>query len=195
MVDPDDLTRALADVPETVIEATTVLYRIHRSINGPIHFSRDATGRFDPVTAARSEFGTCYLGEQPLTAFVEVFGRTATISETAINERVLTEVVLARDLRVADLTARSMLGLVGSFPYVSVGPEYGDSQRWAYALHSLGFDGIRYSASHDPAFKCVSLAVFSDAEDALASNKSTPIPDDLIELAEDEFSLMVFPTA
>jgi hypothetical protein len=85
-------------LPRIRLEPGTVLYRIHRSVNDPIYFSHSGAGRFDPPATGRAEFGTCYMGLERLTTFVEVFGRINPIPEVMINERSLTEARLGRPL-------------------------------------------------------------------------------------------------
>lgn len=170
-----------------------MLYRIHRADKDAVYFSRNTCGRFDPPLGSGAAFGTCYLGVDRLTAYVEVFGRTNPISETMIAERALTEVAISRPLLIADLTDRKLLGEIGAIPEVSVGPNYGDSGRLATALVENFVDGIRYFARHDPGFRLSSVALFSSAESALSADKPGPIPDDLIVEAEREFGLLVLP--
>jgi hypothetical protein len=142
-----------------------VLYRIHRSVNDPIHFSHSGVGRFDPPATGRAEFGTCYMGLERLTTFVEVFGRTNPIPEVMIDERSLTESRLERPLFTADLPARTLLGQYGRpVPEYAVGESYRHSQRLAAALFADGVEAVRYVARHDPALQLLSLAVFSAAE-------------------------------
>ena len=172
-----------------------MLYRIHRADKGAVYFSGNISGRFDPPLGSGSGFGTCYLGIDRLTAYVEVFGRTNPISETMIAERALTEVVISRPLLIADLTDRKLLGELGAIPEVSVGPDHGDSGRLAAELVENFFDGIRYFARHDPGFRLTSVALFSSAEPALSADKPSPIPEDLIAQAEREFGLLVLPKA
>lgn len=181
-------------VPRVRLEAGTVLYRVHRSVNGPIYFSHSGAGRFDPPATGRTEFGTCYFGLERLTTFVEVFGRTNPIPEPMIDERSLTEIRCGRSLVVADLTARTLLGHYGHpVPEYSVGSSYRDSQRLAAALFADGVEAVRYAARHDPALQLLSLAVFSNAKAALTIEKTTPIPDDLSCEAEQTFALYVVP--
>lgn len=192
-LDPARLAEIVQRIPRYSTEVGQVLYRIHRVNKNAVHFSRNTSGRFDPPLGRGTEFGTCYLGVQRLTAYVEVFGRTNPISESMIAERSLTEVAISRPLLVADLTDRTLLGDLGAIPEVSVGPDYGDSGRLAAELVNNFFDGIRYYARHDPGFRLISMALFSSAGSALSTDRSGPIPDDLIIEAEREFGLLVLP--
>ncbi len=195
LVNPDRLAEIAWRIPRYNSGVGQVLYRIHRADKSAVYFSRNTSGRFDPPLGSGTEFGTCYLGVDRLTAYVEVFGRTNPISETLIAERALTEVVIFRPLLIADLTDRKLLGELGAIPEVSVGPDYGDSGRLAAELVENVFDGIRYFARHDPGFRLISVALFSSAESALSAEKPSPIPDDLIVEAEREFGLLVLPEA
>lgn len=170
-----------------------MLYRIHRVDHEAVHFSGATSGRFDPPPESGAGVGTCYLGVDPLTAYVEVFGRTNPVSQAMIAKRALSQVRLSGPLLVADLTDRSLLGEVGAIPEVSVGPNYDASQRLAAELVEDSVDGIRYYARHDPGFHLTSMALFSSAAAVLDQDTWGPIPADLVREAEREFGLLVLP--
>ena len=194
-LDPGRLAEIARRIPRYNTVVGQVLYRVHRADRVAVYFSRNTSGRFDPPLGSGTEFGTCYLGVDRLTAYVEVFGRTNPISETMVAERALSEVAISRPLLIADLTDRKLLGELGAIPEVSVGPNYGDLGRLAAELVENFFDGIRYYARHDPNFRLISVALFSTAESALSADKPSPIPDDLVAEAEREFGLLVLPEA
>ena len=127
-LDPGRLAEIARGIPR-YNTAVGMLYRIHRAEKSAVYFSRNTVGRFDPPLTPGTEFGTCYLGTDRLTAYVEVLGRTNPISETMIAERALTEVAISRPVLIADLTDRRLLGKLGAIPEVSVGPDYGGSRR------------------------------------------------------------------
>lgn len=165
---------------------------MHRTINDPVFFCSDGTGRFD--LTAFTDVGTCYAAPSPIGAYVETFGRLGTISETDVEERSLTELALTRSLNLADLTDRSVLGRYGITGDVSAGTDYQPSQQLAATLYEAGCDGIYYTARHDPAFQERSVAVFGGAGATKLFAQSTgPIPHNLVDHAAREFRLLVLP--
>ena len=80
-LDPGRLAEIARRIPRYNTAVGQVLYRIHRADRGAVVFSRNTSGRFDPPLGSGPEFGTCYLGVDRLTAYVEVFGRTNPISD------------------------------------------------------------------------------------------------------------------
>lgn len=130
--------------PALVVHPDRVLFRVHRHSNDPVHFSASGHGRFDLVGVP--SVGTCYLAPSPLGAYLETLGRLGTISWDDIEERRLSELTLARPLRLADLTARSILGRYGLAGDISTGTDYRSGQTVAGTLYELGFDGIYYTA-------------------------------------------------
>ena len=178
--------------PALVVHPDRVLFRVHRHSNDPVHFSASGHGRFDLVGVP--SVGTCYLAPSPLGAYLETLGRLGTISWDDIEERRLSELTLARPLRLADLTARSILGRYGLAGDISSGTDYRPSQTLAGTLYELGFDGIYYTARHDPAFLERSVAVFGAAGGHKLFTASTaPIPALLVDQAAREFDLLVLP--
>lgn len=181
-----------SDFPSYVLHPERVLFRIHRTINDPVHFSSDDRSRFNLTTTPGS--GTCYLATSPLGAYVETFGRLGTITELDVEERSLSELALSADLRLADLTERRVLGGYGVAGDMSAGTDYLPTHQLAGELYSLGFDGIYYTARHDPAFQERSVAVFGGSgDDKLFAQTTGPIPASLISEAETEFDLVVLP--
>jgi hypothetical protein len=88
-----------------------------------------------------------------------------------------------------------VLGRYGIAADISVGTDYGPSQRLASDLYASGFDGIYYTARHDPAFLERSAAVFGGAGDEkLFAVTTYPIPPDVIGQGITEFGLTVLPT-
>lgn len=61
--------------PSRQINTVTPLFRIHQYHLHPAWFSTDGLARFYPLPSDRDRFGVCYLGLDPLAAYVEVFGR------------------------------------------------------------------------------------------------------------------------
>lgn len=180
------------DFPEVTLYPERVLYRVHRTANDPVYFCSDGTGRFD-ITSVDG-IGTCYVAPSPIGAYVETLGRLGTISESDVAERSLSELVLTRPLKLADMTNRQVLGSHRITGDLSVGTDYAESQAVASELYAVGFDGIYYTARHDPAFQERSVAVFGGPGDnKLFATGINDIPDDVIRQGAVEFNLWVLP--
>jgi len=179
----------LAGFPAIILPARRVLYRIHRGDRLPWWFSSDGSGRFD-LPEPR---GSCYLTEEPLGAFVEVFRDTMIVSQLVVEARRLSRPRVARRVRVADCTSRRARSF-GVTAGIHSSPEYRVTQAWASAFTAYGFDGIRYLVSHDPAQRCVGIALFGRSGAVRGRAASTvAIPEDLIRTAADEFGILVVP--
>ncbi len=77
---------------------------------------------------------------------------------------------------------------------MSAGTDYFPSQQLATILYGLGFDGVYYTARHDPAFLERSTAIFGGpGDDKLFAVSTYDIPPQLIEEGIREFSLLVLP--
>lgn len=99
----------LSSFPSFQLIAARRVYRIFHRDHLPWWFSSDGSGRFDLAIPG----GTCYLAEEPLGAFVEVFRDTNIIDEADVTERLLATVVLPDVARpLADCT--SSVALAGS---------------------------------------------------------------------------------
>jgi hypothetical protein len=134
----------LTHFPAFALRAGEILFRIRRADRSPWWFGSTGAGRFD-LSPPR---GTCYLAEDPLGAFVEVFREAHLVPEEAVRRRVQSHLGLPRPLRLADCAALALTGA------------------WAAAFATAGFDGIRYLLSHDPAQRLVGYALFGDAGEA-----------------------------
>ena len=73
-----------------------------------------------------------------------------------------------RDLHIADATSNAAIRF-GVTSEISTTSDYDLTQRWAYALHSAGFDGIRYWARHEVAHVHACIAVFAQGGDGTAA--------------------------
>lgn len=178
--------------PSTTVHPERVLYRVRRSVNDPLYFSSSGGGRFD--LRGTPEAGTSYLSPSPVGAYLETFGRLKMLSDADIEERSLSEVVPAVPLHLADLTDRRVLGRYGVTGDISVGTDYGPSQALAAELYRAGFDGIYYTARHDPAFLERSVAVFGGPSTTKLFTQSTgEVPADLVEEVTRDFGLIVLP--
>ncbi len=184
----------LAGFPKRTLRGARIIHRIHRREKGAWWFSSNGDGRFDP--AGRGT-GVCYLSEDPLGAWVEVFRKPQLLAESDITGRALMSVALGRDLRLADLTSRRALGY-GVTASLGANEDYRASQQFAAQALGAGFEGIRYLVRHDPAQKLYGIALFGpagspDPGDRSWPHPSEPIPADLIARAEGEFGYRVLP--
>jgi hypothetical protein len=181
-----------ADFPSHTLHPERVLYRIHRATNAPIHFATDGLGRFFLMDVPGA--GACYVSPSPIGACIETFGRRGTISVDDLAERSLSEPALSRSVRLADLTDRQVLGRYGIAGDISTGTDYQPSQRLASGLYALGFDGIYYTARHEPAFLERSVAIFGGPDDEkLFIVAANPIPQELAMEGARDFGLSVLP--
>ncbi len=126
---------------------------------------------------------------------METLGRTRIVNyNTEIEVRALTATRLASERRVADLTSRraAEFGIDNAY---SASADYRPSQELAALLFDAGFEGVRYKIRHDPAQGLEALALFHSAPgehpELFATQKASPIPIDVIELAEREFGITV----
>lgn len=151
----------LTHFPAFALRAGEILFRIHRADRGPWWFGSTGAGRFD-LSPPR---GTCYLAEDPLGAFVEVFREAHLVPEEAVRRRVQSHLGLPRPLRLADCVARKsrMFGVTAAIHSTS---DFALTGAWALGLATAGFDGLRYLLSHDPAQRLVGYALFGDAGEA-----------------------------
>lgn len=185
---PEDLN----GFPAQHLASGHVLARIHRADRKSGSYSSDGSGRFDLPQLQ----GTCYLGEEPLASFVEVFREAAVVAETLVNAKVMSLIQLRDDVRLADVTApRSRhFGVTGEI-HSSV--DYEVTQAWAVALRRAGFDGIRYLVRHDPSQSLVGVALFGLAgehDDQFLTVKTAAIPTSLFTAAEARFGIVILPT-
>jgi hypothetical protein len=100
-------------------------------------------------------------------------------------------------LHLANVTDSHVVGQFGFGQEMSANLEYEPTQRWAKAFYANGFDGIWYSARHDPTGMSRSLAVFGRSPSDLDRFSWEPplLIDEAIahEVAE-TFGIEVLPT-
>jgi RES domain len=181
--------RDVRDFPAFTLAAGEKVFRVHRRGHSPWWFSCDGSQRFD----VPPPYGTCYLAEHDLGAFVETLGRLVVIPTGDIAERRLAEVTIAHDLRLADCTA-TMAAAFGVTATTSAGYPYDTvSHPWARLFWRSGFDGVRYSASHDPSFAEHPYGLFgrSDVAYSLGRQRSAPISPDLLARAQAVFGFKI----
>ena len=186
-----------ADFPARTIDTTTPLFRIHQHHLHPAWFNTDGSWRFDPLPSHRDRFGVCYLGLQALASYVEVFGRIRAVPQAEIDRRRLSELTVAHNIDVADLTDRSVLGDFEVTAAHSTGTDYGPAQELASHLFDAGLDGVLYRVRHDPAMTLEAVALFGEPGPTparLDTAKTQPIPTSLID-AGGQFRIAVLPSA
>jgi hypothetical protein len=182
---PDDLT----GFPQFSLIAARRLYRVFLRSHGAWWFSSDGSGRFDLSQPG----GTCYLAEEPLGAFVEVFRDTAFVDERDVRARLLATVVLPDvDRPLADCTSRKAraCGVTGA---IHTTEDYVTTQQWARALHRAGYTGIRYFGGHDPALGVVSVAYFGGAGEQPHPVAVSELDPSLERAAYEQFGILVLP--
>ena len=133
------------------------VFRIHRSTRECLHFSKDATGRFDDPL---KHYGVLYASLTPDAAFAEVFLRQLSlmlVQEAELQERSLSEIGCA-NIRCVDLTGPGLRRL-SCDNRISTEKPYHTTGLWSRALfdHQTQPAGIIYLSRHNPRFKCVAL--------------------------------------
>jgi RES domain-containing protein len=178
----------LGGFPTYMLEPSQQLARVHRRRFGAWWFNSDGRMRFD----LEPPRGTCYLAEEPLGAFVEVFRDPRVIPAAEVQARALAGLSVLERSKLADCTdARSRA--FGITLEIDAVPDYAMTQRWARAFADSRYDGIRYRLRHDPAGALVGVALFGDAGGAELPATSVPIPEELIEEAWRRFRVQVVP--
>ena len=94
------------DFPSLTLPAGKLIYRIHRDGHSPWWFSRDGSQRFDLPTP----YGTCYVADQPMGAFLETLTRFVVVPVAEVAARRLATLTLTDDLRLADCHAPAAAG-------------------------------------------------------------------------------------
>lgn len=179
----------LSGFPSFPLVAAKRVYRIFHRDHLPWWFSSDGSGRFDLTVPS----GTCYLAEEPLGAFVEVFRDTNVIDEADVTERLLATVVLpdvTQPLADCTLSAARGFGVTGA---IHTTDDYDVTQTWARAFARAGFSGIRYFGAHDPSQNVVSVAYFGRAGEQNYPVLIEPIDGTIVTAAYQRFGLLVLP--
>lgn len=164
------------------IPAGTLLYRIHRTPMGVLHFGprihREARGRWD---APDDSYGVCYLAEQAHTAFSETLLRELDREEVSENgdlaTRSLAQLEVNRTLRLARMHGPGLRRMKATAAVVQGAGAYEITWAWSLAVHAHPgrADGIRYRARHDD--DDLSVALFERARGAVTVLGSTPLLD------------------
>lgn len=168
-----------------------MLARVHRADILPWTLSSHPNGRFnlDPPQ------GTCYLAEEPIATFLEVFTRLgSTVDRRSLSKYRLSWFRLDGEWRLADLTARAARG-AGITAGIHSSRDYDLTRSWAAAI-AVGFEGIRYRPRNDPSTSLTSIALFStEAGRSLSVVSTAGLPPGLLQQAETEFGVRVVPRA
>ena len=117
-------------------------------MRGPWWFSSGTSQRFD----LDPPMGTCYLAEDPLGAFIEVFQdwMGAIVPAAEIEMRRLSTLSVPTAMVLADCTDQRGLAF-GITAEIHSSVDRALTHAWAAAFAQTGFDGIRYLVRHDPA--------------------------------------------
>lgn len=175
-------------------------YRGHHRDFSPVYFNRDV-GRFAAPDGAR--FGTMYVGEDAVAAFIEAFGQGLGstplgiyVSESLLQTRCLCTVSVSRPLRLVDLSTGAALKKISrdADSRIADGP-HDVSQRWAAAFwaHPEQPEGLLYRARNAPDHR--SIALFDRAADAIVAPCSGNVLQDAQRLAAilDHFDCALIP--
>jgi RES domain-containing protein len=185
--------KPLDGFPRKTLRGDRELFRIHNARRAPWWLSSDGTGRFDPVHTAA--LGACYLAEQPLGAWVEVFRKQMLLAESVVTARHLLKVTLGREVKLADLTSRRALQF-NVTASLGANEDYAQSHEFASEAAAAGFGGVRYLVRHDPAQKLYGIALFAPAGASAEwpGGDDGPIPAKLVDEAKRLFRYRVLPT-
>ena len=134
-----------------------VLYRIHRSAQPCLHFSKSGDGRFDDP---RGKYGVLYAALKPEAAFAEVFLRQLSqmlILETDLEQRALSEIA-CKPVDCVDLTGAGLRRLSCDNRVATEKP-YRTPGLWSRAIfeHPQQPGGIIYLSRHNPRLKCAAI--------------------------------------
>ena len=174
---PADL--AAKSLPLHTVAAGAVLYRVHRTSRGVLHFGGSAEPferqRWDAPDAS---YGVCYLAEEDHIAFAETLLRDLdidTVQQADLDARALAVVLARAPLRLVEMNGKH-LRRVGADASVVQG-SYDVTWEWSAALHAHpdAPHGIRYRARHDDSG--LSVALFDRAQDRVEVVQTTPLND------------------
>lgn len=160
-------SKRLQEISLPLREIKSLWFRSHVRARDPLYFGRNQAFRFD---APDGSFGILYLAADPHVAFIESFqilGVEPVITESALNERWLSQITASRPLRLIDLATSGGLVRIGCDARI-FSCAYSVSQRWSLALHSHPdqADGILYRPRHDPAR--TAAAIFDRSQQVFA---------------------------
>lgn len=191
----------LVDFPSWELLPSITLYRVHRSVHGPVYFASGRGGRFNLRYAA----GTCYLAEEGVAAFLEALQDvlpplpTIYLPHAEVAARRISQLTVIAPVRLADFTSEraAAFGITGEV-HASRRNDHGRTRSSAAALARAGFAGLRYFAKHNPAQNSISIALFgragagvSGATSNLNVHATEVIGDDLLGELERRFGIHV----
>jgi hypothetical protein len=164
------------------------LFRVHLAEREPAHFGNRSLYRFDPPKRRQRDFGTCYIAKSREGAFLDALGGIRPLPEHLVNERVISEIHLVDDFKVADLTNESLGGTSNVHGDLSNGENYLLSQEWAAALWDAGYRGVQYTVRHNEDFRGLSVALFAEPgvwPDMFKCEEPEPIDAGLLDAVAD----------
>ena len=167
----------------------------------PIHWSKEAGGRFNP---ASEDFGVCYMAADLRGAVAESICRNVAgldesqkfTSETALARKSRYQITLQKELCVLDFTVPNLAAyrldalITSEYNLVEVGgirkAEYRWGPLWADHASRIGLDGILYRSRHHTDAIC--LALFERPPAGLYANcLSDCNTDAVLEVLEEDF--------
>lgn len=154
---PEDPSK-LKDFPVADLEYS--YFRVHLAVNDARFFGMTGLNRWDDPRGSDGEFGTCYLAQSQVGAFLETLGGFRPLPQELVDERQMSELQLHYGGRVADVTHESVVGEYGIFGDLSADSGRKLTQQWALALWRAGFGGVQYLAHHHPGFSERAIALF-----------------------------------
>lgn len=192
----------LGDFPPRRWSQDQPLYRIYTDDGRhPAFFATGQAGRFNPPPGFEVSYGVCYLAASPVGAFLETFGRFSLLTREVLAQRVMARAYLADAGRLADFTDPAVIGRYRLSGEISAGAHdttYQVASAWSCRLWQAGFDGIYYSARHDPSGAQRSVALFGKpGEDPtrFAALRSEGIPAEVVSEAQAQYGFTILPAA
>lgn len=154
---------ALGGFPRlTAADTPDPLYRIFQPVDPATGTARTAwffssrSSRFD----LPAPYGTCYFSDRRYGAWLEVFRGCGLVDRADVERRrLLTATRTGRPLRLANLRAAQARPF-GVTADLVAGDDHTQTQAWAVALHTAGFEGLAATIRHDPTLAARNLALF-----------------------------------
>ncbi|MDJ0420776.1 MULTISPECIES: RES domain-containing protein [Rhodococcus] len=106
------------------------------------------------------------------------------IPSPEIAQRVISAVVVNRELHLADATSNAAIGF-GMTSEISTTTDYALTQQWPQALHAAGFDGIRYWARDEMTHVHACVALFAPSGD---QTSTVAVPSGFTVVGTDTFA-------
>lgn len=141
-------------------------------------------------------------------AFLERFGDFKILTERDMATSAISELALVRQVKVADLTNRVIVGQYRIDLSLSAGSphERALTQEWGAAFRRAGFDGVHYTARHDVTCMQKCLAIFGAPGEQsphippptlrrVKNGDPQSISAELIDRMERMFGFLVLPTS